>query len=308
MKKEVYLVNAFTYNDRGGNGAGVVPDAKGLSTEMMQAIAKEVGLSETAFVTEAAGNENYDFEVKFFTPTTEVDLCGHATIAAFSTLGQLGMIKGSNEIIKLKQKTLAGILDVELAFENNKLQNVLMTQATPKFLFSLSVQDLEPLCEIMGISINDIGVGVTGYMARPMAVSTGLSDLILPVKTLDALKSITPDFKALADYSNDKNLIGVHAFTFKTENSTSTVSTRNFGPAVGIDEESATGTANGALAAYLIKNKLYPFTDDTTIVCEQGYYMGNPSEVIAKVQGEMDDFIIRVGGKATILDKIEINL
>lgn len=307
MNKEVYIVNAFTYNGDGGNGAGVVPEAEGLTSEQMQAIAKEVGLSETAFVTKS-NEEGYDFHVRFFTTTTEVDLCGHATIAAFSTLGQLGIIKDSNEVVKVKQKTLAGILDVELSFKDNKLENVLMTQAEPKFIFSLSVQDLEPLCDILGITVNDIGVGVTGYMARPMAVSTGLSDLILPIKTLEALKNISPDYKALAKYSEERELIGVHAFSFQTENKTSTVSTRNFGPAVGIDEESATGTANGALAAYLIKNKLYPFTDDTTIVCEQGYYMENPSEIIAKVEGEMDNFIIKIGGKATILDKKEITL
>jgi trans-2,3-dihydro-3-hydroxyanthranilate isomerase len=302
MKKEVYIVNAFTYMGQGGNGAGVVADASDLTSAQMQAIAKEVGLSETAFITKVE-NENYDFEVRFFTPTTEVDLCGHATIAAFSTLGKLGIIKGINETITVKQKTLAGILDVELTFNESGLDKVLMTQASPKFLFTLTVKDLEPLCEILNISIDDIGVGVAGYIARPMAVSTGLSDLILPLKTLEGLKKINPDFKALADYTNEKDLIGVHAFTFQTENKTSTVSTRNFGPAVGIDEESATGTGNGALAAYLIKNKLYPFTDDTMIVCEQGYYMGNPSEIIAKVEGEMEDLLVKIGGKATILEK-----
>ncbi|MEG0772525.1 PhzF family phenazine biosynthesis protein [Clostridium sp.] len=307
MKKEVYIVNAFTFMEKGGNGAGVVADASGLSSEQMQIIAKEIGLSETAFVTKAQKDE-YDFLVRFFTPTTEVDLCGHATIAAFSTLGQLGIIKGHNETVIVKQKTLAGVLDVELTFNECNLDTVLMTQATPKFLFALTVKDLEPLCEILNISIDDIGVGVSGYAARPMAVSTGLSDLILPMKSLEGLKSINPDYNALAQYSNERELVGVHAFTFQTESKTSTVATRNFGPAVGIDEESATGTANGALAAYLIHNKLYPFTDDTTIVCEQGYYMNNPSEIIAKVEGEMDNLMVKVGGKATILDKRLVDL
>jgi trans-2,3-dihydro-3-hydroxyanthranilate isomerase len=307
MNKEIYMVNAFTFMGKGGNGAGVVADASGLTSEQMQTIAKEIGLSETAFVTKAQ-NDEYDFEVRFFTPTTEVDLCGHATIAAFSTLGQLGIIEGANETVVVKQKTLAGVLDVELTFNEHNLDTVLMTQATPKFLFSLTVKDLEPLCQILNISIDDIGVGVSGYVARPMSVSTGLSDLILPIKSLEGLKRINPNYNALTQYSNEKGLVGVHAFTFQTESKTSTVATRNFGPAVGIDEESATGTANGALAAYLIHNKLYPFTDDTTIVCEQGYYMNNPSEIIAKVEGEMDNLMVKVGGKATILDKKLINL
>jgi len=238
-------------------------------------------------------------KLSFFTPTTEVDLCGHATIATFYTLATLGLIKGNNDTIKLKQKTLAGILEVELVFKEGKIEAVLMTQAVPKFLFT--VEDLEPLCKVL--NINKEVVGLMGYKIKPMAVSTGLSDIMLPIRSLEALKSINPDFKALADYSNCFNLIGVHAFSLETEKADSTVSTRNFGPAAGIDEESATGTSNGALAAYLVKNGVISLTEATKILCEQGYYMDNPSEIVAKVEGNLDNLIIKVGGSATIIEK-----
>jgi len=303
MNKDVYIVNAFTSCGKGGNGAGVVIDSTALTSLEMQAIAKKVGLSETAFVIKAQSSD-YDYEVKFFTPTTEVDLCGHATIATFYTLAKLGLIKGNNTTVKIKQKTLAGILDVELIFNGNNIETVLMTQAAPIFLFSL--EDLEPLCTVLNLSKDEIGLN--GFNLKPTAVSTGLSDIMLPVRSLKALKSIKPDFKALANYSNSLNLIGVHAFTLETENQGSTVSTRNFGPAAGIDEESATGTSNGALAAYLVKNEILPLTEDTKIICEQGYYMNNPSEIMAKPEGTLDNIIIKVGGSAAIIEKKVVSL
>ena len=298
MNKDVYIVNAFTTCGKGGNGAGVVIDSDTLTSFEMQEISNKVGLSETAFVIKSQ-SPGYDYEVKFFTPTTEVDLCGHATIATFYTLASLGLIKHNNNTIKLKQKTLAGILEVELVFKEDKIETVLMTQAEPKFLFT--VEDLEPLCKVLNITKDS--VGLDGYKVKPMAVSTGLSDIILPVRSLESLKSIKPDFKALADYSNCFNLIGVHAFSLETEKEDSTVSTRNFGPAAGIDEESATGTSNGALAAYLVKNRVISLTEHTKILCEQGYYMNNPSEIIAKPEGTLDNLVIKVGGSATIIEK-----
>ncbi|GAA0121907.1 PhzF family phenazine biosynthesis protein [Clostridium faecium] len=307
MGISVYIVNAFTKDDKGGNGAGVVVDASGLNTLEMQTIAKEVGLSETAFIIPNGNNlEDYDYEVRFFTPTQEVELCGHATIASFYTLASLGMIKcdgGKTQKI-IRQKTKAGILDVELNFNDGNISNVLMTQAEPKFLFE--IDDSKELCDILGISSEDIFI--ESFKIKPQAVSTGLADIMLPVKNLKVLKSINPDFKKLADYSNSLGVIGVHAFTLETENSTSTVATRNFGPAAGIDEESATGTSNGALGAYLTKNEIIKVNEDEniTIYCEQGYYMDNPSEIIVKVGKDSEKIIIKVGGKASIVKKFEI--
>ncbi|WP_291578838.1 PhzF family phenazine biosynthesis protein [Clostridium sp. UBA6640] len=317
MGLSVYIVNAFTKDTKGGNGAGVVVDASMLTASEMQIIAKEVGLSETAFIIPNANKkkhnnsknvEDYDFEVRFFTPTQEVELCGHATIASFYTLANLGMIScdgGKNQKI-IRQKTKAGILDVELNFSDDNISNVLMTQTDPNFLFE--IDDSSELCNILGISSEDIFI--ESFKIKPQAVSTGLADIMLPVKNLKVLKSINPDFKKLADYSNSLGVIGVHAFTLETENDTSNVSTRNFGPAAGIDEESATGTSNGALGAYLIKNEIIKVNKDesTTIYCEQGYYMDNPSEIIVKGEKSFEKIVIKVGGKASIIAKKEIEL
>ena len=86
---KVYTLNAFTDDVSGGNPAGVVLDADNLTEKQMQGIAKKVGFSETAFV---MSSDSADFRVRFFTPSDEVDLCGHATIATFKLLLLKGRI------------------------------------------------------------------------------------------------------------------------------------------------------------------------------------------------------------------------
>ncbi|WP_281417138.1 PhzF family phenazine biosynthesis protein [Clostridium mobile] len=127
MEKIIYQVDAFTEVLYGGNPAAVVLDARGLNEEEMLKIAKEMNLSETAFVF-PSDNDTTEYTLRFFTTTGEVDLCGHATIASFFLLGTKGLIQGNNNVKVVRQKTKAGILPVELFFNNNRVQRVLMTQ------------------------------------------------------------------------------------------------------------------------------------------------------------------------------------
>lgn len=296
MKKVIYQVDAFSDVPFGGNPAGVVPNAIGLNYNDMLNIAREMNLSETAFVFPMKDEES-DYEVRFFTPTQEVDLCGHATIGSFFSLASKGIITGTDNVKIVKQKTKAGILPVELYFKDNKIDSVMMTQTKPKFVFD--VANTYELAEIMGINARDIGID--GYRLIPQAVSTGLTDIMLPVKSLSALKSLNPNYTRLTEYSNNLNIIGVHAFTLETEEESSTLSCRNFGPAAGINEESATGTSNGALGAYLVKNDVLKFEDNITIICEQGYYMNRPSKIIVRLEGSKENLTVKVGGKAVIV-------
>lgn len=294
---KAYIVNAFTKNNIGGNKAGVVIGCDNLTDKEMLKIAQHLNLSETAFINHCP-KADYDYEVRFFTPTTEVDLCGHATIAAFYLLGTLGMLDNSKERLLLKQKTLAGVLDIEVNFTEGKVSSILMTQATPEFINY--IEDISDLCMTLGISPSEAGVLNSAQEVKPMIVSTGLKDIIFPVKSLDALKKITPDFEKLKAYTDNLNIVGLHAFTFEAESPNSTVATRNFGPSVGIDEESATGTSNGALCAYILKHKLISFSDALEISCEQGYYMNNPSEILCKGFIDNNTITIKVGGTGAI--------
>ncbi len=295
MEKIVYQVDAFTEIPFGGNPAGVVPDAAGLTARQMQQIARELNVSETAFIIKQK-DELADFHVRFFTPTQEVDLCGHATIGAFFVLAKKGYIRGDREIKVIKQKTGAGILPVEIYFGIDEVEHIYMTQAKPECVFSL--ENIGELAEIMGIKKEDIGL--EGMEAVPQGISTGLLDIIMPVKKLSTLKRIHPDWNALAAYSNRLGVIGVHAFSLETEEKDSTLACRNFAPAAGINEEAATGTSNGALGAYLIQNNIIPWNGVHTLVCEQGYYMDRPSKILVNLEGSKEDLVVKVGGKAVI--------
>jgi len=259
MEINIYQVDAFSESSFGGNPAGVVPDAKFLTEVQMQDIAKEMNLSETAFVTHLDDNL---FMVKFFTPTCEVDLCGHATIATFHTLSKMGYIEPVyNGTKTIYQKTKAGKLAVEINFKNEKVDTIFMEQATPKEVGV--IKDIGDLLKAMNLEEEDLGV--LNKIIYPEMISTGLPDIILPIKKKEVLDNLTIDMKALSKVSEELGVIGVHAFYLPELNS-KLVYTRNFAPLVGIDEEAATGTSNGALIYFLKKNNLI---NDNCIVSYQ---------------------------------------
>lgn len=298
MKKiEVFQVNAFTDKPFGGNPAGVVLDATTLSDEQMQNIAREMNLSETAFVT---GVKHDFYDIRFFTPVCEVDLCGHATIATFHTLAKEGYIEKINNGTKtIYQNTKAGKLSVDIVFNNGEVDNIIMEQTIPQDIEI--VEDIHLLCQALGIEVKD--VGVLDRMIFPEIISTGLPDIILPIKDKKVLDNLTIDLKALAKLSERLEVIGVHAFHLPKIDS-DIVYTRNFAPLVGIDEEAATGTSNGALIYYLKKNKLIKHNE---IVSYQGESMDRPSKIYCKIE-ETKETRIKVGGKATIVLKKNILL
>lgn len=291
MEINIYQVDAFSNKTFGGNPAGVVLNTRHLSEEIMQDIAKEMNLSETAFITPL-----YDdcFSVRFFTPVCEVDLCGHATIATFHTLAKMGYIEPiSNGIKTVYQETMAGKLAVEILFKDGEVDKIFMEQATPKEIGV--VKDISPLLESMGLNVEDIGVG--DITVCPEIISTGLPDIILPIKKKEVLDRLNIDMKALAKISESLNVTGVHAFHLPQVNSDN-VYTRNFAPLVGIDEEAATGTSNGALIYFLKKNNLI---EGNEIISYQGESLNRPSMIYCNIEYKNENHIVRVGGNAKIV-------
>lgn len=291
MEAIIYQVDAFTDQPFGGNPAGVVPDAKNLSQSDMQKIASEMNLSETAFVTKI---DDDCFEVRFFTPKCEVDLCGHATIASFYVLGKKGYIRPEGkDLVKIVQKTKAGLLPVELHFEDGEISKVFMHQSIPE-VFGV-IDDLEEISQILGIKKEQMKI--RGLNLKPEIISTGLKDIIVPVEDEEVLKSLNIDFNKMDNYCAERDSVGMHVFTLDNLND-GMIFCRNFAPTVGIYEEAATGTANGALMYYLYKNGAL---ESESIIARQGMYMNRPSEIICKIQRNGNDSIIKVGGKAVIV-------
>ncbi len=299
---KVYTIDSFSLSGEAqtGNPAGFVVDLPELEETEMKMIAAAVGFSETAFIvpihsTEAdkgdKSDKTADFKVRFFTPTDEVDLCGHATIGLFSGLYQLGRLSAGNYI----QETKAGLLMVKIAADGQ----VLMEQASPQMG---AVYKPSQIAESLGLSPNDIRTDLPCQ-----AVSTGLLDLLIPVKDVETLERIVADDEAIAKISSEFEVVGYHVFaltneTGKNAETIATLRCRNFAPLYGIPEEAATGTSNGALAAYL--NVYMPRLGDRFEVT-QGVEMQRPSQINAQID---DEGKVWVGGYACHLDHQTVTL
>ena len=291
VEVKIYQVNAFSDESFGGNPAGVVLNINGLADNMMQSIAREMNLSETAFITPL---QRDNFAVRFFTPLCEVDLCGHATIATFYALTKEGYISSIKDgIKKVYQHTKAGKLSVEIHFENRKITKIFMEQNIPKKFGK--VEDLVSLSNAMGISTDDIGVLDKDIVAE--VISTGLKDIILPIRKKETLDSLIIDKVLLSKLSEKLGVVGVHAFYLPELNSETTY-TRNFAPLVGIDEEAATGTSNGALIYFLRENKLI---NQRELISFQGEVMNRPSKIYCKIEEDTEKSVVKVGGNAKLI-------
>jgi len=280
---DVYILNAFSAFADGGNPAGVVADADSMTEEQMQEVARVLGYSETAFV---QASNVADLKVRFFAPVAEVDLCGHATIATFSLLFHLQKIQSG----KYFQETRAGVFDVDIT-ESGK---VFMTQSEPVFGDEVNKQ---VIARSLNISIEDLHPDL-----KPQIVSTGLRDIMVPIKDSKTLSEIRPDFAQVSALSKELDVIGYHLFSLETAQN-ATASCRNFAPLLGIEEEAATGTASGALSCYLFSNDIINEEEAATLIYEQGQFMNRPSEIEAKLDilhGKINR--VEVGGVAHLLE------
>ncbi|MGG0739334.1 PhzF family phenazine biosynthesis protein [Niallia taxi] len=288
MNIQVFIVNAFTKNKAGGNPAGVVVEGDRLSADDMQYIATEMGLSETAFIQSSAAA---DYKIRYFTPAAEVDLCGHATIASFALLVQKNIInKGSFTI-----ETKAGILPVRV--EGEKL---FLTQNNPEFSQQLDKRDI-------ALSLNISEADIMGDLPIEI-VSTGLKDILVPIKSNEVLQNLQPDFNMIEEISAKHQVVGYHVFTLDT-NTKVNAFCRNFAPLYDINEECATGTASGALTGYLHKHRLVDIAN-TSLIFEQGHAMKATSEIISrfKVDSHNEIQTLEVGGEGIYLSSKWIEL
>ncbi len=286
MDIEVLLVNSFTASGKGGNPAGVVLNADKLSDAQKLKVAQAVGYSETAFV---SNDDEVDFDVSFFTTTNEVDFCGHATLATFSIMYQMGILATGDYV----QRTKAGVLPVIIDSEGLVTMNLQL----PVKLGGFSYQEISP---VIGIDSE-----VLASTTLPIEViSTGLADLIIPVPA-GQLDLIKPNDLAITDFCQKHDIVGFHVFELCTSESPFTASCRNFAPLFGIPEESATGSASGALACYLAEH--LPLAND--YIFEQGRAM-NCASIITAFVGFQDAKItsVKVGGVANKIGSMNVSV
>ncbi|QSG07369.1 PhzF family phenazine biosynthesis protein [Halapricum desulfuricans] len=272
--RDAYLVDAFTDEPTDGNPAGVVPDADDLDADQMGAIANELGASETVFLRDS---DSADRQLRYFTPETEVDLCGHATIAAHAWLDEHGVIEAGEHTVE----TAVGVLDVRVEADGT----VWMTQNDPTVV-ELDA-DAAQVADALGIEADAIrAVGLP--IAR---TSTGLPFLAVPVEYFAHLSSMEPDMRAIEQLCATHDATGIYAFTFDTLEGDSTLHGRMFAPGAGVKEDPVTGTASGAVGGYLAHQGALEETTD--MVFEQGHFLNRPGTVSVSVGSTVE-----VGGRA----------
>ena len=311
-RRRTLLVDAFAADPLAGNVAGVVPDAAGLSESQMHAVACELGASETAFLlpadADADGEEDTDpsadadRRVRYFTPSQEVDLCGHATIASHAHLFDDGEIGAGTHSLA----TNVGVLKIEVEEDGT----VWMTQDDP------DVEAVDADCDRIADALG-VPVDALRDASLPVArASTGLPFVVVPVAFLEPLGNAAPDMAAVESLAHDHDAVGVYAFTFDTLDADSTLHARMFAPGAGVPEDPVTGTASGACGAYL--REVGAFETETEsgdgrevehaaadiggfpdeMCFEQGHFVDRPGRVRVRVGDE-----VRVGGRAvTSLD------
>lgn len=300
-----YIVDAFTQTLFGGNPAGVVilPEGEDFPADaVMVKTAAELRYSETAFIKR---NNKKEFNIRYFTPAAEVELCGHATIGAFKALLYGGYIEDN---CRYMNHTLSGDLQIDI-----RDGFVMMDMAAPVKINEITDEaGLNELYTIMGLDYQ--AQKKKGLTLLPQMISTGLPDIMMPVASRADLNAIKPDFPTLAALSSRYEVVGVHAFTLDAE-AGATCHTRNFAPLYEIDEEAATGTSSGALTYYGYLHGFIKAGDRCKYI--QGEAMDRPSAILATLNVDCDaegceetggKLAIQVGGSAVILAEGEIHI
>lgn len=294
---KIKQIDAFTTTPFQGNPAGVVNDASKLDSRQMQSIAREMNLSETAFVLPPTV-EGADLRLRWFTPLIEVPLCGHATIASFHSLaedGLYGMEKPGNFTFQVETKS--GILPVEVNKSEDKI-GINLGLIVPTKLERYNLQKLD-IIRILNLNISDVDSKILILRSEY---------LIVPIRRLHILYSIKPNYFAVTNFLNQRNLQGICVFTQETIDRDSLVHIRFFAPNEGIQEDPVTGSAHGPLAVYLYENKLLePVGGVATYIAEQGDVLGRKGRVNVTLSAENGKVqSIKIGGYAVTVFETEI--
>ncbi len=297
--------DVFTEVIFGGNPLAVFPDAEGLSDKEMQQIAREMNLSETAFVVPPS-DPKADVRVRFFTPSAEIPLAGHPTIGTHIVLASLGRYEITGPVTRIWQQIEVGTLAVDLITDADGVTNrAVMTQDEARH--GDIYEDAGKLAQALGLEEKDI------HPDLPVQVySTGLPGLIIPLASLDAIQRISLNVGVFNEICRTMSVTGAEVFTLETLDAAHHAHVRNFDPLIGVFEDPATGSMAGALGAYLLAKEVFEYdyeTSTTHLVVEQGYEMGRPSLIEVDVdirEGIVSE--VRVGGQVVILIEGELRL
>ncbi len=281
-----YIVDVFAEGKYSGNQLAVVISRNKLNEDEMQRIAKEMNFSETTFITSV---ENYD--VRIFTPEVELPFAGHPTIGTAFVLQQ--------EFMKEKVKTMSlnlkiGNIAILFKYKGEILSEVWMEHNEPAFSGFFAP---ELLADVLHINENDID-----DRYKIQEVYTGIPTLIVPLKSLDAIKRVRINNEKYTHLIQNTQAKSILVFCPETYDKKNDLNVRFFADYYGVPEDPATGSANGSLAAYLVKYDYFG-KKRIDIRVEQGYEIGRKSLLLLKAEEKEGKFYITVGGKVILIAK-----
>jgi PhzF family phenazine biosynthesis protein len=302
----IKIIDAFTKKTFQGNPAGVVLDAGGLSDAQMQLIAREINHPETAFILPPS-EKDANLQIRWFSPLSEVPLCGHATIASFHALAEEhmeGMSTNGQHYFRLQTKS--GILEVRVE-KNFYDTTVEFELPLPKFKIRKKIP--AALLRALGLSIKSI--------KKDLPIVTDLY-LYVPVNNLAVLEKLNPDYDKLSDELKKMRVNGVSLFTLETREKNSAVHSRFFAPNYGIHEDPVTGSANGPLGCYIQEYVLsagYPVAcrelpdGRLEFVGEQGDEIRRPGRVKMRVHVRQEEIEnISIAGEAVTISNSTLKI
>lgn len=303
---DVFTDKAFT-----GNSLAVFPEAEGLSSEEMMQIAREMNLSETVFVLHAgAGQLEVLRRLRIFTPAREIPFAGHPIVGTWNALAREGVVpppESGSGWQRIFHEVGIGVLPVAIEFKDGQPVQVVMTQGAFEILDE--IEDADEQAEIaraLGMAREDLDESLPIQV-----ITTGLSCMAVPVRSLADLRGCRINATALADIYTRHGATGCHAFTRETlEVGDSRAHARFFAPADNIPEDPATGSACGALGAYLVHHgglTLEPENGRYKFVIEQGDFIHRPSRINLDVKGQTGRVEeVKVGGPSVLVARGEV--
>ena len=286
------IVDVFAEEKYAGNQLAVFTDAAGLSTEEMQAIAKEVNFSETTFIQSSTPKDG-GYDVRIFTPACELPFAGHPTLGTAYVLQQM-VIQQPVEQVNLNLKV--GQIPVTIAYQNQLPTELWMQQNPPTFGTVLSAEAIAP---ILSLSTDEID-----SRFPIQEVSTGVPFIIVPLQSLSALQRIRVNSDRLFTLTEHLEAKDIFVFCPETRNPANQFSARMFAPNMGIAEDPATGSANGCFAGYLVQHR-YQGTENIDVRVEQGYEIGRPSLLLLHAELMSNQISVKVGGNVVMVAKGE---
>jgi PhzF family phenazine biosynthesis protein len=288
MEQKFFIVDVFADEPLTGNPLAVVPDADGLVTAQMQAIAKEFNLSETTFLVRPSTSAAA-WRLRSFTPGgAEVGGAGHNALGAWIWLAQAGRVQPSDD--PYTQEIGDSLLTVDVGLDDQRRVLVSMEQSPPAY--GATVGDRSALAAGLGLEPDDLSATQPAQV-----VSTGAGHLLIEAASRDAVDRATIDSGRLLAVLRAAGGEGAYLYCLHPlrPQSGAVAYARFFNPTVGIAEDPATGTAAGPLVAALVDRGIVP--DGSTAVIEQGYRMGRPSRIKIQVHGPR----IRIAGQGLVV-------